>query len=414
MSVMTDVFSYMRLENFIRDALFKPNDYIAYHVGRKLAELHPGKTIIEGRAGYFDLEAFVRAEKCSIVEQKSVFNNVTTAWRGVGKKLGRKIENAWLHVLWSGQLLEVVLITWSEGCHRLRHQWIIADEPKLAERFFQAVCEWSCEVRSEILVYQGGFFEKNKELFESIKKSTFDNLVLPVSLKERIQSDFAQFFQSRDVYDRHKIPWKRGAIFIGPAGNGKTHTVKALVNSFAKPCLYVRSFKSEYATDQENIAEVFKRARMTIPCFVVLEDLDSMLDDANRSFFLNELDGFETNTGVVVLATTNHPEKLDSAIIDRPSRFDRKYSFGLPSADQRQQYVEKWNAELQAELRVSARAAAKLVQQTEGFSFAYMKELYMSSMSQWMATEGKESMDEVILAQSRLLSLQMQTKKTDN
>ncbi|HZI59264.1 MAG TPA: hypothetical protein VFD62_01055 [Pyrinomonadaceae bacterium] len=52
----------MSIENFIRDALYKPNDYIAYHVGRELAELHPDKSILEGRAGYFDLDAFVRAK----------------------------------------------------------------------------------------------------------------------------------------------------------------------------------------------------------------------------------------------------------------------------------------------------------------------------------------------------------------
>jgi ATP-dependent 26S proteasome regulatory subunit len=108
--------------------------------------------------------------------------------------------------------------------------------------------------------------------------------------------------------------------------------------------------------------------------------------------------------GVVVLATTNHPEKLDTAILDRPSRFDRKYFFDLPSADDRQQYIERWNGQLEVELRVSEVAAVKLVQQTEGFSFAYMKELYLSSMSQWMATQGKESMDEIILTQSHVLS----------
>ena len=46
-----------------------------------------------------------------------------------------------------------------------------------------------------------------------------------------------------------------------------------------------------YATEQENMAEVFKRARMTTPCLVVLEDLDAMIDDENRAFLLNELDG---------------------------------------------------------------------------------------------------------------------------
>src|SRR5687768_13392861 len=401
----------MGIENFIRDALHKPHDYIAYHVGRELAELHPEKTILEGRTGYFDLDTFVRAEKCSVMEQKSVFHHVKSEWESAGKKLKQNTENSWLNVLWKGQLLDVILITWAEDCYRRRHHWIIADERKVAEEFFDAVCEWSCEVRGEILVYHDGFFQKDKDLFDSIQHATFDNLVLPAPLKHQIQNDFTQFFGSREVYEQYRIPWKRGAIFIGPPGNGKTHTLKALINQVSKPCLYVRSFKSEYGTEQENMAEVFERARMTTPCLVVLEDLDSMIDNNNRAFFLNELDGFQSNTGVVVLATTNHPEKLDASILDRPSRFDRKYYFQLPSEAERQAYVAKWNEELEPALRVSDTGAAVVVRDTEGFSFAYMKELFVASMVQWMSAGGSGSMDDVMLAQLELLRSQMNVKK---
>jgi AAA+ superfamily predicted ATPase len=404
----------MSMENFIRDALHKPNDYIAYHVGRELAELHPEKTILEGRNWYFDLEAFVRAEKCSVIEEKSVFHHVKTEWEGVGKKLKHHIQNSWLNVLWKGQLLELVLITYAEDCYRRRHHWIVADDRKVAEEFFAAVCEWGCEVRGEILVYHDGYFQKDKQLFESIKNSTFDNLILPGSLKQQIRNDFQQFLESREVYDRHKIPWKRGAIFIGPPGNGKTHTLKALINELGKPCLYVRSFKAEGETEQENIAEVFERARMTTPSVVVLEDIDSMIDDNNRSFFLNELDGFQSNTGVIVIATTNHPKKLDPSILERPSRFDRKYYFQLPAETERLAYIAKWNEELQPELRVSDAGAAAVVGATEGFSFAYLKELFVTSMVQWISSGGSGSMDDVILAQTELLRRQMKSKKKKN
>ena len=403
-------FKVMGIENFIQDALYKPNDFIAYHVGRELAELHPGRTILEGKSGYFDLESFVRAEQCSVMEEKFVFHHVRTEWEGVGKKLKPEIQNSWLNVLWKGQLLDVVLLTWADDCYRRRHHWIVADERKVAEDFFHAVCDWSCEVRGEILVYQDGYFQKDKQLFDSIKNTTFENLILPDSLKQQIQVDFQQFFDSKEIYTQYGIPWKRGAIFIGPPGNGKTHTVKALINQLCKPCLYVRSFKSEYGTEEENMAEVFKRARMTPPCIVVLEDLDSMIDKNNRAFFLNELDGFQLNTGVVVLATTNHPQKLDSSILDRPSRFDRKYYFQLPAAAERMAYIEKWNEELQPELRVSERVAATLVTETEDFSFAYLKELFVTSMVQWIS-ENAGSMDEVIMAQVGLLRGQMNQKK---
>jgi DNA replication protein DnaC len=400
----------MGIENFIRDALHQPHDYVAYHVGRELAELHPGKSILAGKSWYFDLEAFVRAEKCSVVEQKSVFRQTTNEWIGSGKKHRQKIDNGWLNVLWQGQLLDVVLITWNDNCCARRHHWIVAEDAKLAEQFFDAVCEWSCEVRGEILVYHDGYFQKDEELFDSIKSTNFDNLVLPRPLKHEIQNDFAQFFESREIYERYGIPWKRGAIFIGPPGNGKTHAVKALINQLGKPCLYVRSFKSEYGTEQENMAEVFKRARMS-PCVIVLEDLDSMIDSTNRSFFLNELDGFRANTGVVVLATTNHAQKLDTSILDRPSRFDRKYQFELPAEAERLAYIAKWNSELQPELCVSDRAAPMIVAATEGFSFAYLKELFVASMVQWMSSGRSTSMDDVILAQVESLRAQMSGKK---
>jgi DNA replication protein DnaC len=397
----------MSIENFIKDALYKPNDYTAYHVGRKLAELHSDKTVVAGQTWHFDLEEFVRDGHCSVIEQKSVFHQVKTEWTGTGRKLRNVIENSWLNVLWKGQLMDVVLITWAEDSCRRRHHWIIADERKTAEDFFRTVCEWSCEVRGEILVYHDGYFRKDKRLFNSIKSATFENLILPDSLKQQIQSDFQQFFSSREIYERYQIPWRRGAIFIGPPGNGKTHTLKALINQLGKPCLYIRSFKSEDETEEENMSEVFKRARMAAPCVLVLEDLDSMIDNHNRAFFLNELDGFHSNTGVVVLATTNHPEKLDTSILDRPSRFDRKYYFQLPADAERRAYIARWNCELQPEMRVTEKSVARVVRETQDFSFAYLKELFVTSMVQWLSSGGAARMDEVLIGQTALLRQQM-------
>ncbi|HWF88524.1 MAG TPA: ATP-binding protein, partial [Pyrinomonadaceae bacterium] len=264
----------------------------------------------------------------------------------------------------------------------------------------------------EILVYHDGYFRKDKQLLNSIKSATFDNLVLPDSLKRQIENDFQQFFNSREVYERYRIPWKRGAIFIGPPGNGKTHALKALINQLGKPCLYIRSFKSEDDTDEYNMSEVFKRARMNAPCVLVLEDLDSMIDDDNRAFFLNELDGFDSNTGVVVLASTNHPEKLDSSILERPSRFDRKYYFQLPADAERRAYIEKWNCELQPEMRVTEKGIAHVVRDTHDFSFAYLKELFVTSMIQWLSSGSAGSMDDVLQGQTKLLREQMSSKES--
>jgi SpoVK/Ycf46/Vps4 family AAA+-type ATPase len=397
----------MGIEDFIKDALLNPNDYIAYHVGRELAKLHPGKAILEGHDGSFDLEEYVYAEKCALVHETSVFNHQRTQWEEPGKKLEEVFQNSWLNVLWRGQLLDVLYLTYSECCHRGRHHWIIAEDRKVAEEFFYDVCEWNSEVRGEVLVFEDGEWEKSKELYDSIQSATFDNLILREPLKQDLQDDFARFFAARQVYAEHGIPWKRGALFIGPPGNGKTHTVKALINQLQRPCLYVKGFKASYGTEQECVRRVFERARRTTPCLLVMEDIDSMIDNNNRSFFLNEMDGFSANTGVVVLATTNHPEKLDAAILDRPSRFDRKYYFALPGEAERGAYLAAWNANLRPELRISDSVTPHVVAKTEEFSFAYLKELVLSSMMQWMADDGSEPMDRVILIQATRLRAQM-------
>lgn len=79
-----------------------------------------------------------------------------------------------------------------------------------------------------------------------------------------------------------------------------------------------------YAGDEFGIKLIFERARREAPSLLVLEDLDSLITDTNRAFFLNEVDGIEDNDGLLMIGTTNHFDKLDTAISSRPSRFDRK------------------------------------------------------------------------------------------
>jgi ATP-dependent 26S proteasome regulatory subunit len=140
---------------------------------------------------------------------------------------------------------------------------------------------------------------------------------------------------------------------------------------------------------------------------VVLEDIDSLITDKNRSIFLNELDGFASNTGVVVIATTNHPEKLDPSILDRPSRFDRKFYFELPAAEERLRYARRWNDALQAEVRLEEEVLTELASLTDGFSFAYMKELFVSAMMQWINSPERQEMGAVILERTARLREQM-------
>ena len=403
----------MNHAELIQEALRLPPDAIAYFVSRELARLFPDRSILEASTCPFGLEKYSQAGLCQLEKSPLIHTRMETQWHGTGYGLTESADGGWYLVQWQGHLLEVMVIAWVEGFSKKECCWIIADAKDTAETFYRTVCEWNAEVRGEILVFEGGGWQKSQELYDAVQSATFDTLILPPKLKEEIQSDFAHFFGSREVYARYNIPWKRGVLLLGTPGNGKTHTVKALINQSRQPCLYVKSFKSEYDTDHDNIRKVFQRARQTTPCILVLEDLDSLIDGTNRAFFLNEMDGFASNAGIVTLATTNHPERLDPAILDRPSRFDRKYQFELPAPAERHAFLLRWNEQVEATMRLPKATLAEAVSRTEGYSFAYLKELWLSSMMRWISNPQKEDMYVVFTAQIDVLRVQMQADPGD-
>lgn len=403
------------LKEFISEALCQPSDYVTYFAGVKLAEMYPGAAIIENESWAFKLPEYAEAGLCSVWRREAVHCQSKTYWRGVKDGLEREIENGWFSVLWPDRgkdyFIDVVYLTWSDaGCETTR-SWIIAETDEVAENFFRAVCAYCAEVHGEILVYEDCSWAKDDKLFTSIKNATFENLILPPLLRRELREDFRRFFASREIYRQYGIPWKRGALFIGPPGNGKTHAIKALVNELGLPCLYVKRFKAERVTEQTNMRAVFARARRSAPCLVVLEDLDALIEDENRAFLLNELDGFADNEGVVVIASTNHPEKLDPAILDRPSRFDRKYYFDLPALPERLAYIKRWNQALETEMRLTDSEAAAIAERTDRFSFAYLKELFLSAMMEWVGDQasgrGPGSMGEALFERAALLREQL-------
>jgi hypothetical protein len=427
----------MDKERLISEILLLPQTAIEYHLSKQLAELFPAKALIEcENMGSFDVQGYASAGHCTLQAKTFTYNQVTTHWIGrepemmqwqhrgmhsmiinglqtpqaaaVEKDTADTFKKAWLEVQWQGFELDVLLVMCNDGQFNMYHHWILADNEDIARGFLTAVCKWSTEVRGEVLVFDGGHWYKDEHLFRDIKNATFDNLVLKGSLKQDIRDDITQFFAARETYEECGVPWKRGILLVGPPGNGKTHAVKALINSINQPCLYVKSFRSPHGGPDEGcISQVFDRARRSAPCVLVLEDLDSLVTPQNRSFFLNELDGFAANIGIVALATTNHPERLDPAILDRPSRFDRKYPFDLPEPAERHSYITLWNNTLKPRLRLSNEGVENISAQTNDFSFAYLKELFLSSMMRWISSSQEGSMDEVMTGQVSILHEQM-------
>lgn len=81
-------------------------------------------------------------------------------------------------------------------------------------------------------------------------------------------------------------------------------------------------------------------------CLLIFEDLDILVTDLTRSYFLNKVDGLESNDGVLMIGSTNHLDALDPAVSKRPSRFDRKYHFQLPGEQERNAYCQFWRRNL--------------------------------------------------------------------
>lgn len=400
------------LKEFINEALLQPGDYVSYFVSQKLAEWYPDAAVIENESYVFNLHEFAAAGQCTIWPQEPVHCQIETTWSKRENKFEREIQRGWLSILWPDaeggkeHFLDVLHLAWTEGGYTTQRRWIIAESQEVGERFLRAVCSYCDEVHGEILVYEDGDWRKDDELFASIKGATFENLILPAQMKQELQAEFHRFFASRELYQRHSIPWKRGVLLIGPPGNGKTHIIKALANDLKLPCLYVKSFKSSDEPEQNGMRDVFARARLSAPCLVVLEDLDTLVTKENRSFLLNEMDGFASNHGILVIASTNHPEKLDAAILDRPSRFDRKYHFNLPAPPERLAYCQAWNQTLQPEMQLPEAACNALVNATEGFSYAYLKELFLSALMQWMVEQRPQTLGKLLLDRAALVAEQ--------
>jgi hypothetical protein len=400
--------SQMSIDRLFDDELREPTAAIAYRISRRLAECFAGKYVLEAKDQPFDLLEFAADGHCSASLRTESHNQLLTDWEGRGEGLSIAPATAHYLVRYRDQSLQVITSGWPQGVyHNVRWHWIVADSQDIAEQFLQEACEWCNEVRGEVLVFSDGCWHKSAALFASIHGVNLDSLVLRGDLKDTIRSDFERFVASRASYLKYSVPWKRGVLFVGPPGNGKTHCVKALINHLGLPCLYVQSFKAQHATDHHCIQAVFHRARQTSPCVLVLEDLDSLITGDNRSFFLNELDGFAANQGIITLATTNHPERLDPAILDRPSRFDMKYHFELPGFDERRDYLGLWNDRLVGEMRLTAEELKAVAEATDGFSFAYLKELILSSIMRWMTAQASGSMPAVMSEQVGNLRQQM-------
>ena len=395
-------------KNLFIKALAGTSSEIAIRAENLILENADDRQVVSSR--YLEVEHFARLGHCSL---EVVSTPRPVAFRYWGGESFDELFSSYLQVvwkvLWKDHEIHICRLEWDTSCGGDSRDWVLAKTNEIAESFILEVCRETHAPGKAILVFSDGSWRRSEALHESTQKASFEDLVMAEDLKSTIRKDFQSFLESEESYTRMGIAWRRGALFVGPPGNGKTHFARALVKELGISSLYVQSLSHPHFTSEQMWQEVFKRARGLRPCVLVLEDLDSLVTDDNRSFFLNQLDGFEQNHGMIVLATTNHPEKIDSAIIDRPSRFDRKYHFNLPAQAEAIKYLQSWKRQLSIEMQWTEDEVVQLASACDGFSFAYLKELIISSVMVWMHKQTVPFVS-VALEQADVLRTQMKTE----
>ena len=154
------------------------------------------------------------------------------------------------------------------------------------------------------------------------------------------------------------------------------------------PTLYVKSAPRTW-----DIRNIFVQARYMAPCMLILEDIDTIVTPGSRSYFFNEVDGLENNDGIFMVASTNHLDQLDPGLSSRPSRFDRKYLFPLPSEEERVMYCKYWREKLQGKpsIQFPKKLCYAIAGITQDFSFAYLKEAFVATLLSIAGHRSEES-----------------------
>ena len=231
-------------------------------------------------------------------------------------------------------------------------------------------------------------------------QASWDDLCLPKGMDADIRAATETFFQSKESYLKFGLAYRRGFLFSGPPGCGKTLTLKVIAAT--TPAVSCVSYSpKEGAREAEHLQEAFSTAENLAPAILMLEDLDKFGRSIPISMILNLLDGLDTPRGVLTIATTNEPERLDPALLMRPSRFDRVWTFSLPDKQQRREFLKKKMKGLTAEA-----ALQEIVMRSEGFSMAYVQEILASAVA-FAVRDGRPLEDRDLLRSVEVLRKQI-------
>ena len=167
-----------------------------------------------------------------------------------------------------------------------------------------------------------------------------ENLVFDeASTINEVMKDIDIFFSDKtlDLYKKLEIPYKRGIILYGDPGNGKSAMIREIIRITPDVTKVVINPGIRNVT---LVLSSLVKALKGKKAIVVIEDIDSLITPENRSEFLNILDGVDIVSGVLFIGTTNYPDKIDPAFMNRSGRFDRTYEIKNPTEETRRKFFK--------------------------------------------------------------------------
>lgn len=199
-----------------------------------------------------------------------------------------------------------------------------------------------------------GMGKSNAKIYvESTEGIRFSDVAGEDEAKENLQ-EIVDYLHDPSKYKEIGASMPKGVLLVGPPGTGKTMLAKAVAGESKVPFFsmsgseFVEMFVGMGAS---KVRDLFKQAKEKAPCIVFIDEIDAIGKKRDGQFFgndereqtlnqlLTEMDGFEGNSGVIILAATNRPESLDPALT-RPGRFDRRVPVELPDLKGREEILK--------------------------------------------------------------------------
>lgn len=228
-------------------------------------------------------------------------------------------------------------------------------------------------------------FDQNAGKFTVRKISYSSDKVyrLPMPETDTIINDITSFWKNENNFKRYGFTYKRGMLMYGDPGSGKSHIIQLIVKHLIeveKGVVFKIEAPQDVETFQGFMNSTFKPIEPNRRIVVIIEDIDGLFMSGKHTetVLLNILDGMGQMDNVVYLATTNYPEELPDRIMNRPSRFDRRYLITLPNEAVRRSYFEQ--ALLPEDIKNID--LNRWVEETDGLSIAHLREIVVSTVIQ--------------------------------